>query len=85
MSILRHRIRYGGTDDGVKAGTEQINDLTVVGLNMGATDIPLVRIRVNGPVITSEELQPLITADGAPVSATMAGSWGQLYAAGRMS
>jgi hypothetical protein len=42
---------------------------------------PLVRIAIYGNGIAYDE--PLVTADGAPVSATGPGAWGQLYAAGR--
>jgi hypothetical protein len=48
-----------------------------------ATVIPLTRIKIYPGVVSYEELMPLITADGAPVSATSEGTWGQLYAAGR--
>lgn len=43
---------------------------------------PLARIQIfPGGVIAYDE--PLITTDGAPITATGAGQWGQLYAAGR--
>jgi len=44
--------------------------------------IPLVRIQIRPGVLLYDELQPLITADGAPVAATGPGTWGQLFAAG---
>jgi len=51
--------------------------------NYGAVKMtPISRIRIfPGGVIAYDE--PLITADGAPVTATGPGQWGQLYAAGR--
>jgi hypothetical protein len=75
MSILRDRIASGLTTN---------PDLTVVGVNMGPTETPLVRVGIFSNMITYEDMQPIITADGAPVYATSPGTWGQLYAAGRM-
>lgn len=46
-----------------------------------ATSIPLVQIAVYQTGIGYNE--PLITADGAPVTPDGPGRWGQLYAAGR--
>lgn len=46
------------------------------------TEIPLIHIRIFPGVISYEEMEPLIAADGAPIAATGKGSWGQLYAAG---
>lgn len=42
---------------------------------------PLVRVRVYGNGVAYDE--PLVTADGAPITNTGSGTWGQLYAAGR--
>jgi hypothetical protein len=44
--------------------------------------IPTVRIQIFPGVLLYDELQPIITADGAPISATGPGTWGQLFAAG---
>lgn len=44
-------------------------------------EIPLSRVTVNGHILGYDE--PLLTADGAVVSSTGNGQWGQLYAAGR--
>jgi hypothetical protein len=59
-------------------------DLSVVGRYATPTEIPNVRIQMGNGVIAYEDLQPMITADGAPIAATAPGTWGQLYAAGRM-
>lgn len=45
--------------------------------------VPTMRIRMFSGMIAYEDLQPLITADGAPIAATGPGTWGQLYAVGR--
>ena len=66
----------------MSVGSVQPN-LTVVGKDyMAAESIPLTRIQIYPGVVLYEDLQPLITADGAPVTATGPGTWGQLYAAG---
>lgn len=44
-------------------------------------EIPLSRVVVVGNNLGYDE--PLLTADGAVVSATAPGQWGQLYRAGR--
>lgn len=51
----------------------------------GATPMtmPLARVMIHEAGMTYETLQPIYTTDGAAVPATAAGSWGQLYAAGR--
>jgi hypothetical protein len=46
--------------------------------------IPLMRIQIFPGVISYEDLDPLVTSDGDPITATGNGEWGQLYAAGRM-
>ena len=57
---------------------------TVVGKDyQNVKQIPLMRIQIFPGTVLVDELQPLITADGAPVAATGKGTWGQLYAAGR--
>jgi hypothetical protein len=45
--------------------------------------IPLVRIRIYPGAIGYQDLDPLVTSDGAPVTATGKGQWAQLYAVGR--
>jgi hypothetical protein len=74
MSRLRDRIASNG----------QIGpDLTVIGKDYNdVKSIPLVRIQIRPGVILYDQLQPLLTSDGAPVAATGPGTWGQLYAAG---
>jgi hypothetical protein len=82
MSVLRDRIAslaYGRDKD----TTIVSNDLVVVGLNQAATDIPLVQVQIHANGISYQDLQPLVASDGAPISATMPGHWGQLYAVGR--
>lgn len=44
-------------------------------------EIPLARVQVAGNILGYDE--PLLTADGAVVSNTGGGTWGQLYRAGR--
>lgn len=44
--------------------------------------VPTMRIRIYPGVVLYEDLQPLISADGAPIAATGKGTWGQLYAVG---
>lgn len=55
-----------------------------IGTNDGVAEIPLSQIAIYPGMAAYTATSPLITADGAPVSATGVGSWGQLYAAGRM-
>lgn len=57
--------------------------LRVVGIYNTPSETPLTRIRVYPGIISYEDLQPLISADGAPIAATGKGTWGQLWAAGR--
>lgn len=45
---------------------------------------PLTRIAIYPGYITYESMTPLIASDGAPISATSEGTWGQLFRAGRM-
>ena len=74
MSSLRDRILGKGFPAaGVPATT---------GKDYGAPKaIPLVRIQVWPNGFSYDE--PMVTSDGAPISPTGNGSWGQLYAAGR--
>lgn len=57
--------------------------LNKAGTNDIPMTIPLTRIQILPGMISVEDMQPLITSDGAPVAATSNGSWGQLYRAGR--
>jgi hypothetical protein len=76
MSVLKNRIaKYGRNEP----------DLTMVGLSPGTPMMrPVVRISVRPDMLLYEQLQPMISADGAPILATAPGTWGQLYAAGSM-
>lgn len=77
-SILKNRIaaygKYGVTSP----------DLSIISQYNAPIVVPLSRIQIQPGVILYEDTQPLITADGAPVTATGKGQWGQLYAAGRI-
>lgn len=55
-----------------------------VGQNQAVAQMPLSRITIYPGAAAYASDSPLITADGAPVKSTGTGSWGQLYAAGRM-
>jgi hypothetical protein len=55
-----------------------------VGTNDAVAEIPLSKIVIYPGMATYSATSPLITSDGAAISATGTGSWGQLYAAGRM-
>lgn len=58
-------------------------NIYVVGKDYGnVKSIPTMRIQIHPGVILYEDLQPLISADGAPIAATGKGTWGQLFAAG---
>lgn len=69
---LKHRVTNTATPD-----------LHEVGQYGTPEEIPNVRIIITPDASHYEDMQPLITADGAPIAATSLGSWGQLYAAGR--
>jgi hypothetical protein len=43
--------------------------------------IPLTRVAIHPGVLSYDE--PLIASDGAPITATGSGTWGQLYAVGK--
>lgn len=74
MSSLRDRITGKNVPEHTTAAT--------TAKDYGApTEIPLVRIQVFTNGVGYDE--PLITTDGAPISATSPGQWGQLYKAGR--
>lgn len=74
MSTLLQRI--------TSVGQVQPN-LNVIGKDYNDVKmIPTTRIQIYPGVIMYEDTQPLITADGAPVSATSPGTWGQLWAVG---
>ena len=55
-----------------------------VGTNMGVAEIPLLKISIRRGMAQYADVTALVTSDGAPISSTGTGSWGQLYAAGRM-
>lgn len=59
-------------------------DLTEVGRYGTPAQRPTVRIQIYPGVMTYEDMYALDAADGAPIAATAPGTWGQLYAAGRM-
>lgn len=80
MSSFKDRITFGA----VQRGEPTNPDLTIKGTLDGPSEIPLVRIRIFPGIIGWDIMQPLIASDGAPIAATSTGSWGQLYAAGRM-
>lgn len=71
---LMHRIKNVGSGP----------NLHVVGQYGTPEEMPTMRISITPGTYQYEDLTALITADGAPVAATGAGTWGQLYAAGRM-
>lgn len=71
--------------DAVTQSGMPITDLTVVGMSQGPNQTPLTRVRVFDGLVAYDDLHPMIAADGAPISATAPGTWGQLYAAGRRS
>lgn len=73
-----------GLKERIVAGPQTQPDLRVVGSNEAVMEIPLVRIQIRPGYITYEDLTPLIASDGAPIAASTPGTWGQLYAAGRM-
>jgi len=90
MSTLSSRIRLGLGKPDQDSGTVQETDQRYSqvshsdrGREYGAMfTTPNVRIRIFPGVITYEDTYPLIAPDGAPISATGPGTWGQLYAAG---
>jgi hypothetical protein len=75
MSRLLDRIRGVGTVE------PQIN---IIGKDYrDVKAIPLTRIQIYPGVVSYEDTYPLIAPDGGLISATGAGTWGQLYAAGK--
>jgi hypothetical protein len=70
------------TDYPVATGT--VHGPAEAGRNGAVSEIPLSQIGIYPGVASYKSDTPLITADGAPVKATGTGTWGQLYAAGRM-
>lgn len=86
MSVFRDRIAWllhPATQESEQL-TPPNSDLRVKGTYGTPSEMPLVRIQILPGVIAYEEMQPLITSDGAPIPATSQGQWGQLYAAGRI-
>lgn len=75
MPQLFDRIKNAGT----------VNpDLAIKGRYNTPAEMPLVRIAIMPGYVTYEDLTPLFTSEGNLVPATTKGSWGQLYAAGRI-
>ena len=78
MPAMRKRIASTGT-----------NMTTAMGAyhpyGTGATPMvmPLSLVTVGMGGVAVQDMQPLITEDGAIIAATAPGSWGQLRAAGR--
>lgn len=70
--------------DAVTMSGMPIRDLTIVGMANAPNATPLTRVRIFGNMVAYDDLHPIIASDGAPISATAPGSWGQLYAAGRV-
>lgn len=80
MQRLMANLTQPGT---VNQPANEVRDLTIVGMNNGPAQTPLTRVRIYDNLIAYDDLHPIIAADGAFISATAPGSWGQLYAAGR--
>lgn len=59
-------------------------DLAVVGRYNTPAEIPNARVIVTSDAFHYEDMTPMYAADGAPIAATGAGTWGQLYSAGRL-
>lgn len=59
-------------------------NLSVVGRYATPAEVPNIRVIVTQDAYHYEDMTPMYAADGAPIAATGAGSWGQLYAAGRL-
>lgn len=75
MSTFRDRIAGVGEAKMVRREVARYNTMK---------EIPLVRIMIHPGYVSYEDMEALISADGAPIAATSPGQWGQLYAAGRM-
>lgn len=74
MSTLRNRI--------LGHGVPAVPTSATIAKDYGApTQIPLTRIQVYPNGFAYDE--PMVTTDGAPISNTGPGQWGQLYAVGR--
>lgn len=74
MSVLRNRI--------LGQGVPTVPTSASVAKDYGApTEIPLTRVQVYPNGFAYDE--PMVTSDGAPISPTGLGQWGQLYAVGR--
>lgn len=58
-------------------------DLSIKGRYNTPAETPSINIQIFPGMISYQDMQPLIAADGAPIAATGAGTWGQLYAARR--
>jgi len=66
------------------AGPNDGPDMTTVGRYATPAEVPNIRVIVTSDAYHYEDMTPMYAADGAPIAATGAGSWGQLYAAGRL-
>jgi hypothetical protein len=74
MSTLRDRI-VGEDVPGTPTSASTMKDYG------SAKQIPLTRIQVRPNGYAYDE--PMVASDGAPISPTGLGQWGQLYAVGR--
>ena len=78
MTILAERVKDVGTNQAMAMGTYH-----PAGTSATPMVMPLQQVTVTQAGVAVEDMQPLITEDGAMVPATSPGSWGQLRAAGR--
>lgn len=87
MSTFSDRIKWlhgpapmttGGNDDAI-TGVSHMKDYKDYG-SVKQTPLTRVQIYPNGILAYDE---PLISADGAPITSTGPATWGQVYAAGR--
>jgi len=76
MSTLSDRMMWKHTPN-------QYPDKRITGNFADIREAPLVRIGIYPGYMSYEDMDPLYTADGAGVTATGRGTWGQLYRAGK--
>jgi hypothetical protein len=83
MSTFSNRIKWLGQPDNQTSTPDQVAYTPTADYkDYGAVkEIPLSRVQVSGGILGYDE--PLLTADGAVVTSTGPGQWGQLYRAGR--
>lgn len=74
MSLLKSRIATQGRNG---------PDLSIKGRYGTPQEAPLMRIAIYPNAYRYEDMDSLIASDGAPIAATMPGTWGQLYKASR--